>query len=114
MQKWKGCIVEESLDDNRVLNNIEVVKIKISSEEDPEKRWHIYNSLLSESEIDNIHVHLKQGWYMHFWKENKMRVLFKGRKFVLDIDNKKSYKSAIDYGLSINIPRKQLDFEIEF
>ena len=37
MQKWKGCIVEESLDDNRVLNNIEVVKIKISSEEDPEK-----------------------------------------------------------------------------
>ena len=51
---------------------------------------------------------------MHFWKENKMRVLFKGRKFVLDIDNKKSYKSAIDYGLSINIPKEQLDFEIEF
>jgi len=114
MEKWKGCIVEESLDDNRVLNNIEVIKVKITSEEEQERRWHIYNSLLSEEEIKKIHQHLKQSWYMHFWKDNKMIVLFKEKRFILDVNNKSTWKEAIDYGLSINIPREQLDFEMEF
>ncbi len=114
MNKWKGCIVEESLIDNRKLNDIEVVKVRITNEEEPEKRWHIYNSLLTEKEIDNLHSNLKQGWYMHFWKGNEMIVLFKGKKFVLDFDNRKTWKPAIDYGLSIKIPREQLAFEMEF
>ncbi|MDE1865948.1 MAG: hypothetical protein KGH94_04910 [Candidatus Micrarchaeota archaeon] len=83
MAKWKGCIVEESLDDNRVLNDIDVLKIRITTEKRPEKRWHIYNSVLSEREINRIHRHLKKGWYMHFWKGAKMIVLFKGRRFVI-------------------------------
>jgi hypothetical protein len=114
MDKWKGCIVEESLNDNRVLNNIEIIKVIITQEEKPEKRWHIYNSLLSEEEIKKIHSHLKQSWYMHFWKDNKMMVLFKGKRFILDIKDKNTWKEAIGYGLSIGIPKEQLDFEIGF
>jgi hypothetical protein len=114
MNKWKGCIVEESLNDNRVLNNLEVVRLRITPEKESEKRWHIYNSLISESEIERIRPHLKQGWYMHFWKENKMIVLFKGKKFILNAKDKSTWKNAIDYGLSISIPREQLDFVMEF
>jgi len=114
MTKWKGCIVEESLTDNRILNNIEIIKVRITKEQESEKRWHIYNSLLTEEEINKIHLLLKQGWYMHFWKDNKMIVLFKRKKFILDINNKSTWKQAIDYGLSINIPKEQLDFEMEF
>jgi hypothetical protein len=51
---------------------------------------------------------------VHFWKENKMIVLFKGKKFILDIKDKASWKEAIEYGLSIGIPSEQLDFEREF
>ena len=114
MDKWKGCIVEESLDDNRVLNGIEIVKVRVSSEEEPSKRWHIYNSLVSEDEINRIHQHLKQSWYMHFWKDDKIIVLFKGKKFILDINNKETWKQAIEYGISVKIPKEQLDFAIEF
>lgn len=114
MTKWKGCIVEESLDDNRVLNNIEVVKVRITPEENPAERWHIYNALISEDEINKIHRHLKQSWYMHFWKDNKMIILFKGKKFVIDAKDKKTWVKAIEYGLSINIPKEQLDFLMEF
>ena len=114
MEKWKGCIVEESLEDTRVLNTIEIIKIKITSEEEPEKRWHIYNALCSEEEIDKIHQQLKKSWYMHFWRDTKMIVLFKEKKYMLDRDNKDTWKEAVDYGLSINIPKEQLDFEIEF
>lgn len=41
MNKWKGSIVEESLNDNRVLNNLEVIKVRITSEDNPSERWHI-------------------------------------------------------------------------
>ena len=114
MEKWKGCIVEESLDDNRVLNGIEVLKIMITSAPKPKNRWHIYNALLSKDKIAGIHPHLKEGWYMHFWNEGKMIVLFKNKKFVLDVNDKNTWKEAIDYGLSINIPKEQLDFNMEF
>ena len=51
---------------------------------------------------------------MHFWRDNRMIVLFKKKRFTLDIENKNTWKEAIDYGLSIGIPREQLDFEMEF
>ena len=114
MAEYKGCIVEESIDDNRVLNNLKTVKIRITDEADPEKRWHIYDSLVSEEEINKLHEHLKQSWYMHFWKDNTMIVLFKGKKFTLDVNDKETWKPAIEYGLSINIPEEQLDFVMEF
>lgn len=114
MKKWKGCIVEESLDDNLVLNDLEIVKVRITSEENPKDRWHIYNALVSEKGIEKIHIHLRQSWYVHFWKDGKMIILFKGKKFIADAINKSTWNNAIEYGLSINIPKEQLDFLIEF
>lgn len=114
MSKWKGCIVEESLEDNRILNKIEIVKIKITSEDATEERWHIYNVLLSEEDIDLVHHNLKQAWYLHLWRDNRMIILFKDRKFDVDADNKKTWKEAIEYGLSLGIPKEQLDFLKEF
>ena len=110
MNEYKGCIVEESLTDNRILNNLKVVKIRITSEENADDRWHIYDSIVSKDEIDKFYEHLKQGWYMHFWKGNEMIILFKGKKFVVDVDDKDTWKDAIDYGLFIDIPKEQLDF----
>ena len=114
MEMWKGCIVEESLDDNRVLNNLKAVKIRITSENNPEQRWHIYDSLLTEKDIERIRHHLKQSWYMHFWKDDVMMIFFKGKKFIVSATDKRTWKEAIDYGLSINIPEEQLDFVMEF
>jgi hypothetical protein len=71
-------------------DNLEVVRLRITPEKESKKRWHIYNSLISESEIEKIRPHLKQGWYMHFWKENKMIVLFKGKKFILNAKDKEN------------------------
>ena len=112
--RYKGCIIEESLTDNRVLNNIKTFKIRITSEDNPQKRWHIYDSIVSETQINYIHKYLKQGWYMHFWDKNKMIVLFKDKKFILDVNKADAWKNAIDYGLSIGIKKEQLDFEMEF
>lgn len=114
MDKWKGCIVEESLEDNRILNKIEIVKVRITSDDAEQERWHIYDALLSESDIGLIHHNLKQAWFMHIWKDNKMIVLFKDRKFEIKADNKNTWKEAIEYGLSLGILKEQLEFLKEF
>jgi hypothetical protein len=39
---YKGTIVEESLVDNRILNGLEIIDFKISDDENPADRWHLY------------------------------------------------------------------------
>ena len=114
MSEYKGVIVEESLKDNRILNDFKIIEFRISKEENPAERWHLYTVQVSKEDIVRLSKNIKQKWYMHFWKDGKMIVLFKGKKFILDVDNKDTWDEAIKYGLSINIPREQLDFEMEF
>jgi hypothetical protein len=111
--KFKGVIIEESLKDNRILNRLKIISIKISTEENSNERWHLYKVLVSEKEIDELSKNLKQGWYMHFWEGRNVVVIFKNKKFRFNYDNKKEWELAIDYGLSIGIPKEQLDFPIE-
>jgi hypothetical protein len=113
-EKWKGILIEESLDDNRYINNIEVLYAKVTHEDNPKDRWHIYYSFLFIDEIAKMHAHLKKGWFMHFWKGNKLIVLFKDKKFLLNLKDKSSWEEAIKYGLSQGIPKKQLDFQALF
>ena len=114
MEKYKGCVVEESLDDNRVLNGIELANVKISDDAKPEERWHIYRVYATEDQIDYLSAHIKDGWYMHFWDGKTMIVTFKGKSFKFDFGDKEAWKPVVDYGLSLGIPREQLDFEMEF
>lgn len=106
--KYKGVIIEESLDDNRVINNLEIVRVKISNED----RWHLYTVLVSEKDIEELSRSLKQGWYMHFWKDKKVIAIFKDKRFEFDYNKKDTWEPVIEYGLSIGIPKEQLDFPI--
>ena len=69
---YKGIIVEESLSDNRILNDLEITKVEISKEENPVDRWHLYTVRVSEEDIDKLAKNIKPKWYMHFWKKRKV------------------------------------------
>lgn len=114
IMKYKGCIIKESLTNTEILKHIEIIKTRIEEGDNKDEKWHIYDVLVFEHEIDKIHKFIRKGWYIHFWHGNKMIVLFKGKKFVLDIKNKKTWKPAVEHGLSLGISKEQLDFEIEF
>lgn len=110
-KEWTGEVIEESLDDNRVLNKIKVLKMEISKDRNPKDRWHIYTVQVSEKEIKFLAKHIKKGtWYMDFKKGKEGVVIFKSKSFTFDYKDKKTYKPIIDYGLSQGIPKKQLDF----
>ena len=112
--EFKGTIVEESLVDNRMLNELEIVGFRVSKEDNPKNRWHLYTVNVSKENISKISKNLKSTkWYAHFWKGKKVIAVFKDKTFTFDYDNKNTWKKAIDYGLSIGVPKEQLDFIIE-
>ncbi|MCJ7687811.1 MAG: hypothetical protein MUO60_00560 [Clostridiaceae bacterium] len=110
IKDFKGVIVEESLNDNRVLNNLKVIGLSISDHENPSERRHLYTVIVSEEEIEKLSQCIKDEWYMHFLKGRQIIAIFRGKKFTFDYEDKSTWKPAIEYGLSIGIPESQLDF----
>jgi len=50
---------------------------------------------------------------MHFWRGREVIAIFQGKKFEFNYDDKSSWASAVEHGLSIGIPKEQLDFLID-
>jgi hypothetical protein len=110
--EYKGTIVEESLIDNRALNDLKIIGFKISKEENPADRWHLYTVSIDYKDIENLLNNIKPKWYMHFWKDKNIIAIFKDKRFEFNYDNKESWKPAIEYGLKMGISEEQLDFLI--
>jgi hypothetical protein len=113
-QIYKGTIVEESLTDNRIINNLKIVRFRISKDENPSNRWHLYTVNANKEEIQKVSRYINSGkWYMHFWSGNDVIAVFKDKIFEFKYDQKETWKGAIDYGRSLGIPDEQLDFVVE-
>ncbi len=111
---YKGTIVEESLSDNRILNDIKILNFRISKDENPNDRWHLYTVNVSKDDIKKLSTYIGAGkWYMHFWKDNDVVAVFKDKIFEFKHNNKSTWADAIAYGKSIGIPDEQLDFVID-
>lgn len=113
MYKYKGIIIEESLDDNRALNGLDVIGIHITGQENPPERWHLYTVMVNEEEIERLSKSINYSWYMHFWHNRRVIVIFSSERFEFDYDDKSSWKPAVEHGLYVGIPLSQLDFPID-
>ncbi|MFC1733934.1 hypothetical protein ACFL6I_26835 [candidate division KSB1 bacterium] len=112
---YKGTIIKESLTDDSILNQLEVIREWTEEDQDSsEGVWHLYTVLVSKDDISTIQPYLKreEGWYTHFWKENNVIVVFRDKTFEIDSTDKSTWKDAVDYGLSVGVPIEQLDFLI--
>ncbi|MFA7244642.1 MAG: hypothetical protein WC070_00500 [Candidatus Magasanikbacteria bacterium] len=110
---YKGTIVEESLIDNSIINDFEVINSKISNDENPANRWHLYTVSITYEAIERLSDNIKPKWYMHFWKDKNVIVIFHGKRFEFNYDDKKSWSPAVEYGIEMGIPKEQLDFLID-
>lgn len=115
-EKYKGIIIEESLSNSSVLEEIKVISERTEPDQDnPNETWHIYTVEVTRDMIEKLQTYLKRedGWYMHFWKERNIIVVFRDKMFEINYDDKETWKEAVDYGLSMGVPREQLDFLID-
>ena len=112
--KYEGTIVEEGLLDNRFLNTVEILSVRISSAEVPKDRWHLYKVRVSEEDISSFAKHLKpEHWYAHFWNGDEVIAVFPSKTFKFKHSDKAAWGPAIEYGKSIGIPEEQLDFIVD-
>jgi hypothetical protein len=112
-QYFEGIIVEESLSDNRIINNYDVIGFEITLDDDIAKRWHLFKICIRRDQISDMQFHIKQGWYMHFWSGHTLIVVFKEKSFEIDRYDRSGWNEAVEYGLKIGISKEQLDFVSE-
>ncbi len=106
---FKGTIIENSLNDASILQQLQVEKTWQAG------TWALHDVLVTQEQINQLSKHLADGpWYMHFWEagEDEVQVVFKNKLFTVQHSDKSTWTEAIAYGKSIGIPEEQLDFLI--
>ncbi len=116
MKKWKGAIVAEGLSDPTVINKLSVYEATISEANMPIDyeghvgRWHGYRVSCSREEIDALQPYILPGWYAHFWKADRIIVVYYDKQFELLKGDKGRRREAIEHGRAQGIHYRGLSF----
>jgi hypothetical protein len=107
---YKGTIIENSLSNKNILNNLKITKTWQSGS------WILHNVLMEEDQVSELSQCLDDGpWYIHVWlpSNDNVKVIFKNKVFDIKFSDKSTWTDAVSYGKSIGIPEEQLDFPID-
>jgi hypothetical protein len=123
---YVGVIIEESLDEKKILNDkrIKIISTEVEKVTQEHKtpwlnKWTLHKveideenaekivDLLSTS-LDKIH-----NWYADFRNNKYHFIVFKKKIFVVNLNRKEEYRDVIRYGLKLGIPEYQVDFHPE-
>lgn len=111
---FKWAIILESLVDKSALDDMNILDIEVTTDENPQDRWHIYNVSASKDQIVHLAKYIKPKlYYAHFWLWNEMIVVYPNKIFELDANDNDSWTEAIVFWLSLDIPKEQLYFSID-
>lgn len=122
---YKGIIIEESLEDKKVLGGVKIISTEVEKVTAKHKtpwlsQWTLRTVEIPEAEAAEIAEEISQSidrehsgsWYADFKNTQYHFVIFRGKVFKIDLnDSKKGYESAKKYGAGIGIPEHQLDFD---
>lgn len=107
---FKGIIIENSLTDKNILNDLDIENTWQDGD------WTLHSVKVTENQILKLSKSLADGpWYIHLWETGKdeIRVIFKDKIVTISSTDKSTWEEAISYGKSIGIPEEQLDFPVE-
>ena len=121
---YQGVIIEESLDNKEVLNNVKIVKTKVSSVNEKHrtpwvKQWTIHTAEIAEENADKVAEQISKdldkahSWYADFKNKDYHFIIYRGKVFKVDLKNPVLYKDAKQYGILLGIPEYQVDFTPE-
>lgn len=121
MSIYKGVIIEESLEDNSIIEKLKILSTKIEKVIDKHQtpwllQWTLHTVEIPESKIDKvakiISKSLDRGhggsWYADFKNDSYHYIIFRNKLFKVNRKNKDQYEDAKNYGLSLGIPEYQL------
>jgi len=119
---YKGVIIEESLKDKEILNEVQILSTKVEQVTEKHqtphlKQWTLHTVEVDENKADEAAKKVSRGlesepnsWYADYKNEETHYIIFPGRIFKVDRKSKEQYEEATKYGLSLGIPDYQVDF----
>ena len=118
---YEGVIIEESLGNKTVLQNMHIVSTKIepiiAEHKTPWlKRWTLHTVEIPENNAEEIAYQLSRdlekehNWYADFKNDKYHYIIYRSKVFKVDLQNPLLYKEAKQYGISLGIPEYQVDF----
>ena len=120
---YQGVIIEESLTDKSILSKLKIANTKIEPIT-PEhktpwlKQWTLHTVSINEETADDIAEQISKSfdyshgtsWYADFKNDRTHYIIFKDKVFKVDRSKQEEYQKATDYGISLGIPKYQVDF----
>ena len=121
---YKGIIIEESLYDKSVLNDVKILSTKVEEVTEEHKtpwlkQWTLHTVEIPEDKAGENAETLSKGldkerpWYADFKNLTTHYIIFRNKIFVIDRKNAEQYAEAKKYGMSFGIPEYQVDFSPE-
>lgn len=119
---YRGIIVEESLENPLVLNDVEIAKTDVE-EVMPDhqtpwvKQWTMHEVEITDDQVEDFANRLsasldprRSSWYADFKNDKWHYIVFRGKVFCVDRTKPEQYQTVKEYGMSLGIPEVQLDF----
>ena len=101
-------IIEESLKDKKILNNIATYLASSRVEEMQEDEcpiWHINEYHVEEHQIceilDMLKEEIKETWYIHAFDDKVLHVVLTGKRFELSLQKGEGWSEMIEHGVNI-------------
>ena len=122
MDNFLGTIIEESLENKLILKDLKILKTEIEKVKKEHKtpylkQWTLHTIEIPFNEIDKFVKKLSisldsihSDWYADFKNNSYHYIIFRNKIFKIDRAKPEQYREVVKYGLSLGIPKYQLDF----
>jgi len=118
---YKGVIIQESLADMSVLDDIKILKTQIHPTTEKHrtpwvKQWTLHTIEVPQNKGSKVAERLSKSldkdhsWYADYKNDSYHFIIFQGKVFKVDLNNPVLYTEAKKYGVSLGIPEYQVDF----
>ena len=126
MKNYQGVIIEESLESKEVLKKIKIISTKVEPITNEHKtpwlsQWTLHTVKIPDNEAKEIAEEISKSldrnhggsWYADFKNDTHHYIIFRDKFFYIDRKSKEQYDEAKSYGISLGIPKYQVDFHPE-
>lgn len=119
---FSGVIIEESLTDDSLLKDVEIVSTKVEPVTEHHKtpwvkQWTLHTVEVPEDKAVDVAERISKAldkehdWYADYKTDKEHYVIYTDKVFhITDRSDKNQYDEATKYGISIGIPDYQVDF----
>ena len=121
--KFQGIVIKESLADRSVLDDIEIISTNVEAVTERHKtpwlkQWTLHTLEVPEEKAAEVADKFSRAldkdhhnWFVDFNNEAEHFIIFADKVFhIVDRADKQQYDEATEYGVSIGVPDRQVDF----